>query len=251
MNPCQTTVHTLFTLYRDCLFNHWLSALQELVSLGTITLSWWGLHVLVNLSAILSSGRVLHNKSVSREGPDKEWFMVHESSKEMKDQSAWRKAGPPSGAKPGQGVHQQDSGGQACHGARSSITQKGYEEASPSQGGLAGVGCAARWVARKLEGLSDRDLGSRSRLWGHGTSPLCGGRSQSWCRRWSAISWRWWSFPQRTGLILNPKGYEKDKSWTLFLSGVAKSLRLQVGVGILTSPKMSAAVLEFHCAWEL
>ena len=36
-----------------------------------------------------------------------------------------------------------------------------------------------------------------------------------------------------------------DKGWTLFYSGVALSVRAQAGVGILTSPRLSAATLEF------
>ena len=36
-----------------------------------------------------------------------------------------------------------------------------------------------------------------------------------------------------------------DRGWTLFFSGVAKGVRCWVGVGILTSPRLSAAVLEF------
>ena len=36
-----------------------------------------------------------------------------------------------------------------------------------------------------------------------------------------------------------------DRGWTLFFSGVAKGVRCQAGVGILTSPRLSAAVLEF------
>lgn len=36
-----------------------------------------------------------------------------------------------------------------------------------------------------------------------------------------------------------------DRGWTLFFSEVAKGVRRQVGVGILTSPRLSAAVLEF------
>ena len=36
-----------------------------------------------------------------------------------------------------------------------------------------------------------------------------------------------------------------DRGWTLFFSGVAKGVRRQAGVGILTSAWLSAAVLEF------
>jgi len=36
-----------------------------------------------------------------------------------------------------------------------------------------------------------------------------------------------------------------EKGWTLFFSGVAQGERHRVGVGILTSPRLSAAVLEF------
>ena len=36
-----------------------------------------------------------------------------------------------------------------------------------------------------------------------------------------------------------------DRGWTLFFSGVAKGVRCRAGVGILTSPWLSAAVLEF------
>ena len=36
-----------------------------------------------------------------------------------------------------------------------------------------------------------------------------------------------------------------DRGWTLFFSRVAKGVRSQAGVRILTSPRLSAAVLEF------
>jgi len=36
-----------------------------------------------------------------------------------------------------------------------------------------------------------------------------------------------------------------ERGWTLSFSGVAQGVRRQVGVGILTSPRLSAAVLEF------
>ena len=36
-----------------------------------------------------------------------------------------------------------------------------------------------------------------------------------------------------------------DRGWTLFFSGVAKGARRWAGVGILTSPRLSATVLEF------
>ena len=36
-----------------------------------------------------------------------------------------------------------------------------------------------------------------------------------------------------------------DRGWTLFFSGVVKGVRRRAGVGILTSPWLSAAVLEF------
>ena len=46
--------------------------------------------------------------------------------------------------------------------------------ASPFTGRTAGVGCAARQVAVKAEGLDGPYRGSRSWLWGYGTSPLWG-----------------------------------------------------------------------------
>ena len=36
-----------------------------------------------------------------------------------------------------------------------------------------------------------------------------------------------------------------DRGWTLFFSGVAQGVRRRAGVGILTSPRLSAATLEF------
>jgi len=36
-----------------------------------------------------------------------------------------------------------------------------------------------------------------------------------------------------------------ERGWTLSFSGVAQGVRCQAGVGILTSPRLSAAVLEF------
>jgi len=36
-----------------------------------------------------------------------------------------------------------------------------------------------------------------------------------------------------------------EKGWTLFFSGVAQGERRRAGVGILTSPRLSPAVLEF------
>ena len=36
-----------------------------------------------------------------------------------------------------------------------------------------------------------------------------------------------------------------DRGWTLFFSGVAKGVRRRAAVGILTSPQLSATVLEF------
>ena len=36
-----------------------------------------------------------------------------------------------------------------------------------------------------------------------------------------------------------------DRGWTLFFSGVAQGVRCREGVGILTSPRLSAAMLEF------
>ena len=36
-----------------------------------------------------------------------------------------------------------------------------------------------------------------------------------------------------------------ERGWTLHFSGVAQGVRRQAGVGILTSPRLSAAVLEF------
>jgi len=36
-----------------------------------------------------------------------------------------------------------------------------------------------------------------------------------------------------------------ERGWTLYFSGVAQSVRRRAGVGILTSPQLSAAVLEF------
>ena len=50
---------------------------------------------------------------------------------------------------------------------------------SPLTGRTAGVGCTARQVAVKAEGLDGPDPGSRGWLWGCGTSPLWGERSRS------------------------------------------------------------------------
>ena len=36
-----------------------------------------------------------------------------------------------------------------------------------------------------------------------------------------------------------------ERGWTLYFSGVAQGVRCQAGVGILTSPRLSAAVLVF------
>ena len=37
-----------------------------------------------------------------------------------------------------------------------------------------------------------------------------------------------------------------ERGWTLFFSGVAKGVRCRVGMGILTSPRLSAAVLGVY-----
>ena len=36
-----------------------------------------------------------------------------------------------------------------------------------------------------------------------------------------------------------------ERGWTFYFSGVAQGVRCQLGVGIFTSPRLSAAVLEF------
>jgi len=36
-----------------------------------------------------------------------------------------------------------------------------------------------------------------------------------------------------------------DRGWTLFFSGVAQGVRRRAGVGILTSPRLGASLLEF------
>jgi len=41
-----------------------------------------------------------------------------------------------------------------------------------------------------------------------------------------------------------------ERVWTLSFSGVAQGVRRQAGVGILTSPQLSAAVLEFSPVYE-
>ena len=113
----------------------------------------------------------------------------------------------------------------------------------PSAGETAGVGCAATWVAVLVTGLSDPDLGGRGWLWGCGISPLLRGKEPELVREVEHYRL------DLVGLIsTHSTGSGSkllDRGWTLFFSGVAKGLRRQVGVGILTSPWLSAAVLEF------
>ncbi|KAI4797561.1 hypothetical protein KUCAC02_025000, partial [Chaenocephalus aceratus] len=88
----------------------------------------------------------------------------------------------------------------------------------PPTGNSKGVGCAARRVAVKAEGLDGPDPGDRSWLWGRGTSPLWGGRSRSLCGRWSVTSWIWLGSPLRTVSALEPYFW--------------------IGVGLYSSPEL-------------
>ena len=114
---------------------------------------------------------------------------------------------------------------------------------SPLMGRTAGVRCTARQVAVKAEGLDGLEPCSRGWLWGRGTSPLWEERSWSLWGRWSItdidLVGLTSTYSRGSGTLL------LDRSWSLFFSGVAQGVRCRAGVGILTSPRLSAAMLEF------
>ena len=96
-------------------------------------------------------------------------------------------------------------GGRVCHGAWLGIARKTNMTLLPPQSrGPTILG----WVRCHMSGSGgdeprDTDLGGRGWLWGHGMSPLLGGRS----RRLSVTSWIWWGLPPCTALALDPNSW--------------------------------------------
>ena len=158
------------------------------------------------------------------------------------------KPGPPSGARTGRGARWPASGGQAwIHGARPGQARQDDVEPPP---------CGPTTCRESHWGRVRCKAGGRQR-WG----PGCADPQH---RR---LVLRTWNITSLAGkepeLVREVERYQLDmvgltsthstgsgtklleRGWTLHFSGVAQGVRRQAGVGILTSPRLSAAVLEF------
>ena len=112
---------------------------------------------------------------------------------------------------------------------------------SPPTGRISGVGCAAGQVAMKADGRTrPRQQKLALGMW---KVTSLGGKEPELVRKVECY---------RLDLVRLTSSYSRgsgtlllDRGWTLFFSGVAQGLVCWAGVGILTSPRLSAAMLEF------
>ncbi|KAK5902677.1 hypothetical protein CesoFtcFv8_007911 [Champsocephalus esox] len=114
--------------------------------------------------------------------------------------------GSPSGARPRRRTRRRVSGGRACHGARPGPARKGNV---------------------------DNTSASPSR------GPTTYGKHREVERYQLDLVGLTSTHSVGSGTLL------LDRGWTLFFSGVAQGVRRQAGVGILTSPRLGASLLEF------
>ncbi|XP_077956447.1 uncharacterized protein LOC120824534 [Gasterosteus aculeatus] len=158
--------------------------------------------------------------------------------------------GPPFGARPRWRARQRASGGQVYRGARPGTARRSDAAAQHSTPhGLTTCG-GNRWGrVRCYKGGSDSGGSRRSRP----------GRQMLALGTWNVTSLG----GKEPELVREVERYQLDlvgltsthslgsgttlldRGWTLFYSGVAHGVRRQAGVGILISPRLSAATLEF------
>ncbi|KAK5880582.1 hypothetical protein CesoFtcFv8_023595 [Champsocephalus esox] len=159
--------------------------------------------------------------------------------------------GSPSGARPRRRTRRRASGGRACHGARPGPARKGNvgnTSASPSRGPT--TYGKHRWGRVRCQKGGSESGGSRR------TRP---GRQKLALGTWNVTSLG----GKEPELVREVERYQLDlvgltsthsvgsgtllldRGWTLFFSGVAHGVRRRAGVGILTSPRLGASLLEF------
>uniref|UniRef100_A0A8D2ZX27 Endonuclease/exonuclease/phosphatase domain-containing protein n=1 Tax=Scophthalmus maximus TaxID=52904 RepID=A0A8D2ZX27_SCOMX len=165
--------------------------------------------------------------------------------------------GPPSGARPRRRARRRAPSGRVCHGARPGTARKSFvaPTSSPSCGPTTHRknrwcrvrchtgGSGGRGPRRTGPGLQKLALGT----W-HVTS-LCG-KEPELVREVERYQLDLVGLTSThsfgSGIVL------LDRGWTLFFSGFAQGERRRAGVGILTNPRLSAAVLEFSlCLWAV
>ena len=158
--------------------------------------------------------------------------------------------GPTSGARPGRRAREQAPGGWVCHGARPGTARKSNVALLPPPSRGPTIRRRNRW--------------GRVRCYMGGS----GGDGPRWptpgLQRLTLGAWNVTSLGGKEPELVREVGCYRldlvgltstqsvgsgskllDRGWTLFFSGVAKGVRCWVGVGILTSPRLSAAVLAF------
>ncbi|KAK5875618.1 hypothetical protein CesoFtcFv8_026682 [Champsocephalus esox] len=159
--------------------------------------------------------------------------------------------GSPSGARPRRRTRRRASGGRACHGARPGPARKGNvgnTSASPSRGPT--TYGKHRWGRVRCQKGGSESGGSRR------TRPR---RQKLALGTWNVTSLG----GKEPELVREVERYQLDlvgltsthsvgsgtllldRGWTLFFSGVAHGVRRRAGVGILTSPRLGASLLEF------
>jgi len=154
--------------------------------------------------------------------------------------------GHPHGARPRRGARRQAFGGRAfAYGARFGSAQRS-NIVQPTCGPTTRRDKHRGRVLCRPSGMPDRGLGRADR-WRHRialgtwnvTSPA--GKEQELVREVEQYQL------DIVGLISTHSSGTKlrEKGWTLFFSVVAQGERCRAGVGILTSPRLSAAVFEF------
>ena len=157
--------------------------------------------------------------------------------------------GPSSGARPGGRARQRAPGGRAYHGARPGSARRSYVDTFSPPRGPTTRGRKQWGRVRCQTGGSDNRVFRR-------TGP---GQQRLTLGTWNLTT----LMGKEPELVCEMERYQLDlvgltsthskgsgtkvldKGWTLFFSGVAQGVRAQAGVGILTSPRLSSATLEF------
>ena len=156
--------------------------------------------------------------------------------------------GPPSGARPRRRARRRAPGGRVCHGARPGTARKD-DVAHPTPRRPTTYG-ENRWG--RVRSHTGGGGGRGPRRTGPGPQRLALGT-------WNVTSLG----GKEPELVREVERYQLDlvgltsthsvgsgtklleRGWTLFFSGVAQGVRRRAGVGILTSPRLSAVMLEF------
>jgi len=202
------------------------------------------------LSGALAPDRVSQGKVVPGEGQTKSDPKTP-SRDTMKNQSPRPdkgNRGPPSGARPGRGARRRASGDRAwIHGARPGQARKDNVESPPC--GL--TTCAEShwgWVhcipgGRQKRGPARADPRHRRLVLGTWNVTSLAGKEPELVREVERYQL---DMVGLTSMHSTGSGTKLlERGWTLSFSRVAQGVRRQAGVGILASPRLSAAVLEF------